>query len=250
MPHGICHLSLVAVRSHTEDAAEMCTQLLYGDHFTILERRKHWSRIRVAFDGCEGWICNRQYMALEKPDFLDIENNSRRQYAADLVAFSSTTEDALIPVLLGSSAGHAALLGHRFEGELTNGSAHKSNLANTALHYLNAPFLWGGLTPFGIDSSGLTQMVYRLNGIALLRNAGEQATQGEALSFIEESEAGDLAFFDDREGRINHVGIILKDNYIIHAHGQVRIDRLDHTGIFNPDLGLYTHQLRVIKKIQ
>ncbi|MEM1260168.1 MAG: NlpC/P60 family protein, partial [Bacteroidota bacterium] len=72
---------------------------------------------------------------------------------------------------------------------------------------------------------------------------------GEALSFIEESEPGDLAFFDDAEGTINHVGIILKDNHIIHASGHVRIDRLDHTGIFNTDSRNYSHSLRVIKKV-
>jgi len=94
-----------------------------------------------------------------------------------------------------------------------------------------------------------TQMVYKLNGYKLLRDASEQATQGEALSFIEESEPGDLAFFDNTEGNIIHVGIIMEDNYIIHAHGKVRIDRLDHSGIYNIDKNIHTHKLRVIKKI-
>ena len=92
-------------------------------------------------------------------------------------------------------------------------------------------------------------MVYRMNGYALLRDASQQATQGEPLSFIEESEPGDLAFFDNNEGKIVHVGIILQDNYIIHAHGKVRMDRIDHSGIFNTDIKNYTHKLRVIKKI-
>ncbi len=92
-------------------------------------------------------------------------------------------------------------------------------------------------------------MVYRLNGYSLKRDASEQAAQGEPLSFIEESEPGDLAFFDNAEGDITHVGIIMKDHYIIHAHGKVRIDRLDHTGIFNYDKRTHTHKLRVIKKI-
>src|SRR5690606_1141660 len=104
-------------------------------------------------------------------------------------------------------------------------------------------------TPFGIDCSGFTQMVYKLNGHKLLRDASLQAQQGEVLSFIEESEPGDLAFFDNAEGQIIHVGIIMNDNYIIHAHGKVRLDRLDHTGIFNVDSERYSHQLRVIKKI-
>ena len=92
-------------------------------------------------------------------------------------------------------------------------------------------------------------MVYKLNGYKLPRDAAQQSKQGEALSFIEESEPGDLAFFDDEEGNIVHVGIIMMDNYIIHAHGKVRIDRLDHTGIFNVDSKTHTHKLRVIKKI-
>ncbi len=115
--------------------------------------------------------------------------------------------------------------------------------------YLNAPYLWGGKTPFGLDCSGFTQMVYKLNGYTLLRDAAQQATQGEALSFVEESEVGDLAFFDDSEGKIDHVGILMQNNHIIHVHGKVRIDRIDHTGIFNTEMKRYTHQLRVIKKI-
>jgi cell wall-associated NlpC family hydrolase len=129
------------------------------------------------------------------------------------------------------------------------GQHPKTQLLNTAFLFLNTPYLWGGKTPFGIDCSGFTQMVYKLNGYALLRDASQQATQGETLSFIEESEPGDLAFFDNQEGVITHVGIIMKDNYIIHAHGKVRIDRLDHSGIYNVDSKRHTHKLRVIKKI-
>lgn len=109
--------------------------------------------------------------------------------------------------------------------------------------------MWGGKTPFGIDCSGFTQMVYMLNGYNLHRTSFQQARQGEPLSFIEESEPGDLAFFDDAEGNIIHVGIMMQDNYIIHVHGKVRIDRIDHSGIYNTDIKKHTHQLRVIKKI-
>ena len=100
-----------------------------------------------------------------------------------------------------------------------------------------------------VDCSGLTQMVYKLNGYHLLRDASQQSTQGDALSFIEESEAGDLAFFDNEEGNIIHVGIIMENNYIVHASGKVRIDRLDHLGIYNAELNRHTHRLSVIKKI-
>jgi cell wall-associated NlpC family hydrolase len=54
---------------------------------------------------------------------------------------------------------------------------------------------------------------------------------------------GDLAFFDNEEGRITHVGIIMENNYIIHASGKVRIDRLDHLGIYNAEVNKHTHKL-------
>uniref|UniRef100_UPI003568ECE0 C40 family peptidase n=1 Tax=Zeaxanthinibacter enoshimensis TaxID=392009 RepID=UPI003568ECE0 len=181
--------------------------------------------------------------------YKEIERGDRNYYASDLVSYSSTESHALIPLLLGSSVGHLHLVGQRFEGAFTNGTRSKSHLVDTALMYLNAPFVSGGKTPFGIDSAGLTQMVYKINGYDLLRDAAEQAKQGEALSFIEESEEGDLAFFDNNEGVIDHVGIIMRDNYIIHAYGKVRIDRIDHTGIFDAEQGRYSHSLRVIKKI-
>ena len=150
---------------------------------------------------------------------------------------------------MGSTINSSGLLGHNFEGSSIIGSQNKTKLVETALLYLNAPYQKGGKTPFGIDSSGFVQMVYKINGFELKRSAEEQSRQGIALSFIEESEPGDLAFFDTKEGLINHVGIILKDNYIIHVNGCVQIDRIDHTGIFNPEKKVYTHQLRVIKKI-
>jgi len=115
--------------------------------------------------------------------------------------------------------------------------------------YLNAPYLWGGRSPLGIDCSGFTQMVYRLQGINLPRDAYQQADVGTTLSFVDESEPGDLAFFDNNEGKIVHVGIILEDNHIIHASGKVRIDRIDQQGIFNTEIGTHTHKLRLIKSI-
>lgn len=122
-------------------------------------------------------------------------------------------------------------------------------VAETALEYLNVPYLAGGRTPFGIDAAGLTQMVYKLNGIKIPRTAEKQASLGELISFIEESMPGDLAFFDDEEGRIIHVGIMLDNNQIIHAFGNVRIDRLDHIGIFNAEIRNYSHKLRLMRRI-
>jgi hypothetical protein len=248
MEYGICNLSIVPLRAEPSDSSEMVSQVLYGDHFKVLESRKKWSRIRLAFDNYEGWIDNKQFLKTTEENYFDFETRSPK-LSADLVDFVTGPNNQLFSICLGSNIGMSDFFQHHFEGKYSSALLPKEHLVETALLYLNAPYLWGGKTPFGIDCSGFTQMVYKMNGYKLLRDASQQATQGEALSFIEESEPGDLAFFDNEEGKITHVGIIMKDNYIIHAHGKVRIDRLDHSGIFNYDLRNHTHKLRVIKRI-
>ncbi len=248
MQYGICNLNVVPLRLEPSDKSELVSQVLYGEHFKILEPRKNWSKIRIAFDGYEGWIDNKQFITITKDIYKDIEK-SKPKYSSELIDFVSDVNKILIPVSLGANVDGCSLLSHTYEGKEITGIQPKAKLIETACLYLNTPYLWGGKTPFGIDCSGLTQMVYKLNGYKLLRDASEQARQGEALSFIEESEPGDLAFFDNNEGQIVHVGIIMSDNYIIHGHGKVRIDRIDHTGIFNVDTKTYSHKLRVIKKI-
>ena len=249
MQYGICQLSVVSVRATADDTSEMVTQLLYGEHFKILEHRKFWFKIRIAFDNCEGWVRNQQVTKIDEASYSSIEKTKKSRFSADLISYVETNSSVLIPIVLGSTVQNVGELSHRFEGSFSEGIRNKANLVQTALHYLNAPFLKGGKTPLGIDASAFTQMVYKINGYKLLRKASEQASQGEALSFIEESESGDLAFFDNSDGEIYHVGIMMENNYIVHVDEKVRIDRLDHTGIFNTELGSYTYNLRVIKKI-
>lgn len=248
MQYGICNLSIVPLRHTPDDTSELISQILYGEVFKITEQRKNWCQIRLAYDNYEGWIDTKQYAELTKEQYQSLIKESPK-LSLDLVEFIEDNNSQLHPVLLGSSLNGISILKHQFEGQVSDKIRPKESLIDTAFLYLNAPYLWGGKTSFGIDCSGFTQMVYKLNGYKLLRDASQQATQGEALSFIEESEPGDLAFFDNNEGLITHVGIIMKDNYIIHAHGQVRIDRLDHSGIYNVDKNTHTHKLRVIKKV-
>ena len=247
MNYGLCNLSVVPLRSEASDTSEMVSQVLYGELFEVLEKTNKWALIKLAFDGYEGWIDPKQYLPISEEDFLNLKKLTST-YSSNLVDIISTPENELLPITMGSNLQTADFLNHNFEGEFLEGIHSKANIIETAQNYINSPYLWGGKTPFGIDCSGFTQMVYKMNGYHLLRDASQQATQGEALSFIEESEPGDLAFFDNEEGNITHVGIIMKDNLIIHAHGKVRIDHLDHSGIFNADKNAHTHKLRVIKR--
>jgi cell wall-associated NlpC family hydrolase len=248
MKYGLCHLSIVPLRLDTSDASEMVTQVLYGETFKVVEERKKWSRIRLHFDKYEGWVDNKQFVITSEEDHHQLQENTPK-LVSDLVGMITTEENLLLALPMGCNVAAAPYLNHIVEGAFVSGKSPKQHILSTALLYLNAPYLWGGKTPFGIDCSGFTQMCYKLNGYKLLRDASQQASQGEALSFIEESEPGDLAFFDTAEGTITHVGIMMEDNYIIHAHGKVRIDRIDHTGIFNSEQRKHTHKLRVIKRI-
>lgn len=248
MTYGIANLSIISLRIEPSDTTELISQVLYGDVFKVIEKRKKWSKIRLDFDRCEGWIDNNQYLEISELDY-----NSLLEIAptlsADLIEFVQDANDQLLTIPIGCSLAALNYLNHSFDGHCMTGIKPKANLISTAFLYRNAPFLRGGKTPFGIDAAGFTQMVYKLNGYALCRTVDQQAKQGEPLSFIEESEPGDLAFFDNTDGQIVHVGIIMSDNYIIHSHGKVRIDRLDHSGIYNVDKKMHTHKLRVIKKI-
>lgn len=250
---GICNLAIVPLRLEPNDRSEMTSQVLFGEHFKILEQTLKWSRIELAYDGYTGWIDNKQFDIISEGAFNKLSEKAI-VLNGDLIEYITAPNNSLLPIPLGASVAFLEdadinTQQYAFEGLKVSGTTSKKDLVNTAFLYLNAPYLWGGRTPFGIDCSGLTQMVYKLNGFSILRDASQQATQGEALSFIEESEPGDLAFFDNEEGRIIHVGIIMEDNYIIHGHGRVRIDRLDHLGIYNIDTKRHTHKLRVIKKI-
>ncbi len=248
MQYGICNLSIIPLKHEPNNTNNLVSQVLYGEIFKVLEKRKTQSRIRLAFDGCEGWVDNNQYLEIEEAQYNKLKSELPI-LVSDLVEFIEAPNQQLYPVTLGACLNGLLLLNHKHDGNFVTEKKAKSNIVESSFLFLNAPYLQGGKTPFGIDCSGFTQMVYKLNGYKLLREASQQATQGEPLSFIEESEPGDLAFFDDNEGVITHVGIIMKDNYIIHAHGKVRIDRLDHSGIYNTDTKTHTHKLRVIKKV-
>ncbi|MFY8098098.1 MAG: NlpC/P60 family protein [Flavobacterium sp.] len=250
---GICNLAIVPVRAEASDRSEQVSQLLFGEHFKIIELTAKWAQIELAYDGYIGWIDSKQFQSISQENYL-ILNELPNVLNADLIEYITSPNNQLMPIALGASLSfleNEAINSSKFifDGMKVCGIKPKSEIIKTAFMYLNAPYLWGGKTPFGIDCSGFTQMVYKLNGYRLFRDASQQASQGVPLSFIEESEPGDLAFFDNEEGNIIHVGILMENNYIIHASGKVRIDRLDHLGIYNADTNRHTHKLRVIKKI-
>ena len=254
----MCNLSVVSVRKEPAHKSEMLTQLLFGEMFEILEKNDEWAYIRMVYDKYEGWVDIKQYLPISNETFTKLYNSTQSVTLDIVQILINETKNNIIPVVLGSSLPFIEnnfffIENHKyiFEGNYmsSNENSTGDKLVKNAFLYLDAPYLWGGRSPFGIDCSGFVQMVYKLSNIKLLRDASQQATQGSIVSFLSESLPGDLVFFDNEEGQIVHVGIVINSNQIIHASGRVRIDTIDHEGIFNADIKSYTHKLRLIKRI-
>lgn len=255
---GICQLSVVPIRIEANHRSEMVSQLIFGDTFEILEQEGQWLKIKNKADDYEGFVDENQVKGITI-DFLN-----------DLAKYSTfLTREVNVMLLKGNlrepiyvPAG--SLLPFYEEGKcridqdtyqvtsnnifIPNQEEFASDITETAKMFLNAPYLWGGRTHAGIDCSGFAQIVFKMLGIQLKRDASQQAEQGKLVDFLTESKAGDLAFFDNEEGKITHVGIMLNNSQIIHASGRVKIDRIDNQGIFSAEQNRYTHRLRIVKR--
>jgi gamma-D-glutamyl-L-lysine dipeptidyl-peptidase len=258
MSFGVCELSLIPVRKESNHRSEMVSQLLFGETYTVIENNEEWCLIRITNDNYEGWIEFKQHAPISEQEFKHLGSNPYF-ISTDLVqVINNISKNTIFPILLGSNIyaepNKAYFLNKQeyiYNGEMASSSDNpkKSTIIENALMYHHTPYLWGGKSPFGIDCSGFTQMAYYLSGIKLLRDASQQATQGETINMISEAAAADLCFFDNDEGEITHVGILLPDHKIIHASGQVRIDLIDHQGIYNSITQSYSHKLRLIKRL-
>ncbi len=252
--YAYCFLSSVPMRAEANDRSEMVNMILFGEAFEIIERRPNWVRVRLQHDQYTGWINPLQSRPLSFESFQKLAKNPKFfvksvQSLTDLNGLKyEVTRGACLPNV---TQGNFNIGEHNFifKGELYSSKKDRAAIKDSAMDYLGTPYFWGGRSSLGIDCSGFIQMIFRMNGIFLPRDASQQVIRGKSLSFLEECNTGDLAFFDNAEGDIIHVGIILEDYKVIHASGKVRIDTLDHSGIYNEEMGKHTHKLRVLKAI-
>ncbi len=255
---GICHLSMVPVRAEASDKSEILSYVLFGDCFEILEHTERWVLILTAFDKYAGWIDNKQ--------FIELTANQYEEHSEHYQILGPTVYQPLIKVSSGellylvagscippmnNNSFYLNREEYKFAAMplLAAGADFSEHIVSYAHFYLQSPYLWGGRSLFGIDCSGFTQVVFKMLGIKLKRDAWQQAEQGRIVNFLQEVKPGDLAFFDNEEGRIIHVGIMLNEHEIIHASGRVKIDPIDDQGIYSVDLKRYTHKLRIVKRM-
>lgn len=248
----ICTNVYLPLRAAPSHRSEMVSQILFGERFSIVESSGTWVRIETHFDAYSGWIDSAQggYISWneEQPGII-----ARREIHCIMDDGSQIT---LVPgsELFGLSDDLSTFtIGGRnyllIEPHASALMPHKT-VTETALQFLNAPYLWGGRTPMGIDCSGLVQIAFKIHGIALPRDASQQSEKGLTVSFISDAKPGDILFFSAETDNISHTGILLAKETIIHAAGRVRCNKVDHQGIWRDDQGKYSHRLRLIKRMQ
>lgn len=247
---GYCKLTVVPVRAAASDASEIVTQLLFGDLVEILEFGKPWIKIKFHQENYEGWMDFKQLGYLTK-DQYDSLNASEVNYLRDAMQYI-IGPTGIQTIFMGSALrnldGLKMNLGNESYEFLQMPNQENKTLVEKAKVYLNAPYLWGGKSLFGIDCSGLIQNCFKAQGIVLPRDASQQVASGTLIAF-EDRQIGDVAFFINASGNVHHVGILVSKDEIIHSAGQVRIDRFDEKGIFRADFDNYTHHFHSIKRM-
>ena len=204
------------MRLHDSHRAEMVSQLLKGETFVVLQQKGNWTQIRCDYDGYTGWVHNKEWKKLTPEIEKQLKEEEQRAIATKATS--------------------------------------PSEVANK--DYLNAPYLWGGRSRHGVDCSGLVQVCFKACGIQLPRDCSQQVNEGVEVTSLEEAQKDDICFFVSYDKHVEkgqkptHVGIYMGDGHIIHSSGQVRIDRLDKTGIYNEECQGYSHRLIAIKRIK
>lgn len=254
MSTGICQLAVIPLRAEPSSKSEILSQLLFGERYTVLEQQEDWVKVSTLLESYEGWISASQHfpysgepnMTLVSDTFPFLEAIEKKNSIVHRIPTGALLHD----VKPGTSQFTFNCGGLELEAPLESipNTHSTSEVIDLAMKFMNAPYLWGGRTFMGIDCSGFSQIIFRLMGVAIDRDAWQQALQGTVVDFLEEARPGDLAFFDNEAGRITHVGILMGDGNIIHASGKVRIDPIDHHGIFRPESAKHSHRLRVVKR--
>ncbi|MGD2033926.1 MAG: C40 family peptidase, partial [Bacteroidales bacterium] len=240
----VCIHPLIPLRSHPDHRSDQVSQLLFGETADVKDQKGEWSAITTDFDGYSGWVEKRSLTAADRND------KTSKIVSRPLITIFKAEQTIYIPA--GSEIPPPDMDGRFVLGNTTfsvqdnfqtTETSDKANLITTSRLFLNAPYLWGGRTVFGMDCSGFVQIVFKINHIPVPRDTKDQAKKGTDVPGLQHIQPGDLLFFQNKGKEISHVGISIGQGKVIHASTSVRIDFVDNKGIYNAELKTYTHEL-------
>ncbi len=255
---GICLQAYIPLRTLPSEKSEMCSQLLFGETFQIIEENNEWISIINDFDKYKGWCSKKSINHLSESEYNNILKSKKIIVPEPFLELKQINTNKKITISCGSVI--YSLEDNRFRivdneyiikktiSDVKNKTIQKK-VVELAIKMINTPYLWGGRSAFGIDCSGLVQTCYRIAGINLPRDAYQQAEYGVHITKIIKVRKGDLAFFKNNENKITHVGIMIDKERIIHSSTNVHIDNIDEKGIINSANGEYSHTLAFFKRI-
>jgi hypothetical protein len=252
MEYGICNLAVIPMRAEPNERSEQVSQILFGETFEILSWKEGWAEINTANDNYTGWISRLQFIMLGHLNYQMLQQTPPKLTYKAITQAWKIRDNSVLYLPAGSSLsflnGTTCYI-EKEKFEIIGQIGQNESIDLVAKSFINAPYLWGGRTHFGIDCSGFTQVVFKLKGAQLKRDASLQAQQGALINSLSDALIGDLAFFKNADGKVTHVGMLLNREHIIHASGKVKIDTIDEKGIYSEELQRYTHNLHSIKRI-
>jgi gamma-D-glutamyl-L-lysine dipeptidyl-peptidase len=252
MENYICKNVFVPLRSAPSHKSEMLSQVLFGEKYTVTDKAGSWMKIETIFDSYPGWIDmdHLQHSETDNRDGGSVLNRALLCFKSDKTKIVLEPGCEIFNPDFENKFFFAGNDRYTTVAEFNKDYISTSDsIVDTAMKFLNSPYIWGGRIPSGIDCSGLTQLVYKIHGTTIPRDSWKQAEAGKVVDFIDQAEPGDLVFFDNDRGKISHVGMIISRGLVIHASGRVRIDSIDHQGIYKQEIAGYSHKLRMIKRI-
>lgn len=237
-------ISIVPLRAEPKETAEMVSQMLFGEIARVLDMNEKWLRIELPYDNYSGWVDRKMVSPLSEDEFDTLLNETCPLVSVPFTRINTLRGHQLVP--FGSYIRKGLILNYQ-ASEVSSSPLSIAEIVTIASQFTNSPYLWGGKTVFGIDCSGFVQMLFRLRGIDLPRDASQQVECGKKVSNIPKMKPGDLAFFGDNK-RVTHVGMVTQKNQLIHASGWVKTETLDEIGIYNNQTKSYSHKLITLKR--
>ena len=239
MRYGICKLSVVPMRKEASHESELVSELLFNDIYEVIDENDEWVKARCLFDSYEGWVRKLQHFEIDEKEYNECLKKEKYIITSPISHYNNKVLSFGSKIF--EERENSILLRKKFDSRI---------MVESAIKLLDTPYRWGGKSVMGIDCSAFVQLCAKVAGFKLPRDASQQVNHGVTVNFLSEARSGDIAFFENENRRITHVGILLSNDKIIHASGKVRIDTLDQTGIFNKETNRHTHVLSVIKRLK